>query len=303
MAIGDKTQKILWARAAGRCSMSECRVALTLDPESQSAATLGEMCHIVGQGDGSARSDSPLSSDDRDRYANLILLCRHHHRIIDEDEERYPIELLHQIKVEHEQWVAERLGGVEEDPARVVISSWIDTVTFALRLERWDWLVEHAVRDLMHESLLGARGLLNKKELATVWPQVEPELEESVRSLVEAVDHYVGHFESNAELRGDFLARDRSYARFVNPDYAAAAEAEDRWSRRNFTLLMELVIALNRYADLVRERWNPLYFIEHGRFLIIDSMGYRFPDGGYLLPDQDAIVRYRDAHDPPETKG
>jgi hypothetical protein len=298
MPISDKDQKILWSRAAGRCSFLGCRVVLTLDPAGQAAATIGEMCHIVGKEEGSARSNSPLSAEDRDRYANLVLMCRHHHAIIDRDENTYPIEVLHQIKADHEDWVAERLGGVEVDVGRIVIASWIDTITEVLRLDHWKWLIDHAVRDLVHDSWIDGRPILNMKRLATVWHNAEPELEQAIRNVAEALDRYIEHFQTNMEAHGEFWARDRAYARFFNPNYHEAAEREDKWSRRNLTLLMKFVIALNTYADIVRRIWNPLYFIEEGRFLLIDEMGYRFADGGYILPDAELVRRYREQSDP-----
>lgn len=299
MPIPDKDQKILWARAAGRCSFPGCRVVLTLDPAGQAAATIGEMCHMVGKEERSARSNSLLSAEDRDRYANLVLMCRHHHGIIDRDENTYPVEVLHHIKAEHEDWVTGRLGGVEVDASRIVISSWIDTITVVLRLDRWNWLIDHAVRDLLHDSWIDARPILNMKRLATVWPDTEPALEQAIRDVAETFDRYIEHFQTNVESRGEFWGRDLAYARFVNPDYHEAAERENRWANRNLTLLMEFVIALNTYADLVRRLWNPLYFIEEGRFLLIDDMGYRFEGGGYILPDVELVQQYR-AHADPE---
>jgi hypothetical protein len=231
-------------------------------------------------------------------------MCRHHHAIIDRDENTYAVEVLHQIKASHEEWVAERLGGVEIDASRIVIASWIDTLTEILRLDRWNWLIEHAVRDLVHDSWMDARAVLNMKRLSTVWPDTAPDLEEAIRNVALTFDRYIGHFQTNMERRGDdFWARDRAYARFMNPKYHEAAEREDRWSRRNFTFLMEFVIALNLYSDIVRRDWSPLYFVEEGRFLVIDEMGYRFADGGYILPDPETVRRYRELNDPEDSAG
>jgi hypothetical protein len=46
----------------------------------------------------------------RNSYANLILLCRNHHKVIDAQEGEYTVERLHQMKAQHEAWVREQLG-------------------------------------------------------------------------------------------------------------------------------------------------------------------------------------------------
>ena len=49
VVISQKNAKILWARAAGRCSLPECRLELTLEKIEEGMLTYGEMCHIVGE--------------------------------------------------------------------------------------------------------------------------------------------------------------------------------------------------------------------------------------------------------------
>jgi len=48
--IKSKDQKILWSRAAGRCSIPDCRRKLTFNKSEESGSiTFGQMCHIVGE--------------------------------------------------------------------------------------------------------------------------------------------------------------------------------------------------------------------------------------------------------------
>jgi hypothetical protein len=76
MSISEKTIKLLWANAAGRCAFPDCG-ALLCTPESGSAApyTIGEMAHIRGEKKGANRHDVSQTAKERDSYANLILLC------------------------------------------------------------------------------------------------------------------------------------------------------------------------------------------------------------------------------------
>ena len=72
--------------------------------------TAGEIAHIVGWSGKGPRSDSSLSSEHRNDYSNLLLLCRNHHREIDEDEGKYPVVVLQGWKEEDESRYRERLA-------------------------------------------------------------------------------------------------------------------------------------------------------------------------------------------------
>ena len=94
MAISLKTQKILWGRAAARCAFSECRRHLVEDITQTDDPTLvGENCHIVAEKDDGPRADPAMPVDDRNRYENSILLCNVHHKIVDDNEQVWTVEL------------------------------------------------------------------------------------------------------------------------------------------------------------------------------------------------------------------
>lgn len=103
MSISQKDIKLLWGRAASRCSFPNCRVKLTQDKNSVCESLLiGEQAHIVAEEKNGSRGDSVLSISERNSYYNLILLCPTHHTIIDNNPEDYPIDKLHIIKAQHE---------------------------------------------------------------------------------------------------------------------------------------------------------------------------------------------------------
>lgn len=108
MSIGQKATKLLWANAAGHCSFTECTEKLCL-PASDDVApyTIGEMAHIKGEKPGSNRYDPAQAPDERDSYANLILLCPTHHTKIDkkENEAIYSNDVLHRMKDAHEEGI------------------------------------------------------------------------------------------------------------------------------------------------------------------------------------------------------
>lgn len=112
MAITPKSIKLLWSNAAGRCSFDSCNERLTVEQAAEFAPhTLGEMAHIKGNKSGSNRYDAMQSGGERDSYENLILLCPTHHTLIDkpENESRYTVEMLHEMKKNHEASISNRL--------------------------------------------------------------------------------------------------------------------------------------------------------------------------------------------------
>ena len=103
--MNEKDLKMLWGRAAHRCSI--CRLELTA---AGSAETIGEMAHIVARSESGPRGRSSMPRKERDKYPNLIPLCANHHTEIDKVLEEWSVDRLHEVKKGHEQWVTEQLS-------------------------------------------------------------------------------------------------------------------------------------------------------------------------------------------------
>lgn len=112
MSITSKSIKLLWSNAAGRCSFRGCTERLSVEEaEDLAPYTLGEMAHIKGNKLGSNRYDPEQPDVERDSYENLMLLCPTHHTLIDkvENEIEFSVDLLHEMKQEHEAFISNRL--------------------------------------------------------------------------------------------------------------------------------------------------------------------------------------------------
>lgn len=106
-SISRSDEYKLWREASSRCSI--CREELF---KFERNSILGEMAHIVAASKDGPRGNSELSSEERDSYQNLILLCPNHHSIIDNDETTWTVEKLHKMKKAHEEWIDIQLSRV-----------------------------------------------------------------------------------------------------------------------------------------------------------------------------------------------
>jgi hypothetical protein len=101
----------LGKRAALTCSNPDCS-ALTAGPtvDELGSVNLGEAAHIYGLTPKSARYTASLTAAELSDVTNGIWLCRNCHKSIDNDELRFPVDLLFQWRRVHEADVLDRLG-------------------------------------------------------------------------------------------------------------------------------------------------------------------------------------------------
>lgn len=109
MPISDKTRKILWGKAANRCAICKCSLVIE-KKENDNESIVGDECHIVAQSKGGPRYDIDFPTDQLDEYYNLILLCKVHHKMVDDQCQAYTTKILREFKQTHENWVTEKLN-------------------------------------------------------------------------------------------------------------------------------------------------------------------------------------------------
>lgn len=115
MAISDKTRKILWGRCGNRCAL--CKQLIVLNATSaDSEAIVGDECHIVSPKKLGPRHDPALPESQMDEPDNLILLCRVHHKLVDDQPGTYTVERLKSMRRDHEAWVDATLSEEEKKP-------------------------------------------------------------------------------------------------------------------------------------------------------------------------------------------
>ena len=107
--ISDKTRKILWGRSGNRCAI--CKHELVVDAtDKDSEAVVGDECHIISSESNGPRYDPSYPQEKLDSYENLILLCRIHHKMVDDQATTFTADILRQMKNNHEVMVSEKLS-------------------------------------------------------------------------------------------------------------------------------------------------------------------------------------------------
>jgi len=274
--IQNKDIKILWGRAAEKCAM--CRRDLTVDTTAN-VATTGHMCHIVGEknNEKSPRGISNLTTEERNSYPNLILLCRNHHAEIDLDVTKYSIEKLHDIKSNHEVWVKETLGEKPDLPHDVIYIHLIDFLNSNLRISEWWWFSEHAVRQLLDYDFIVGRDNIVAKKMSIIWPEENPALKECILNVMNSYLTFIDQYLELAEPKShtsEIYAPSKLYREIKDiHERRYEIERENIWAKKNLVLLCQYTIHLNEFAQKVRECYNPFFYLRMGKFILNDAMG------------------------------
>lgn len=102
MAVSEKTRKIIWGEAGGRCAI--CRVqVVTPGTDCDDPSVFGEEAHIVARSKGGPRAGL-LDDASIDSHTNLVLLCSKHHKQIDDQPGHFTVVRLREIKAKHAAW-------------------------------------------------------------------------------------------------------------------------------------------------------------------------------------------------------
>lgn len=92
----ESTKKRLFADSGRRCAFPGCTAALF-----EEEALVGDICHIKAANSRGPRYDPQQTPAERRSYDNLIVLCKNHHAVIDNDAKKYTVECLQRMKAEH----------------------------------------------------------------------------------------------------------------------------------------------------------------------------------------------------------
>src|SRR5947209_8365086 len=151
MSYSEKTIKMLWGRAASRCAI--CRMELVMDRSgSDDESVVGDIAHIIARdenGEAGPRAVASLTPEERERYgtlisnrnkyANLLLFCKVHHKQVDDQPSSFPVAKLLELKEKHEAWVRGSLAIFDAQKQRddELYADYVDLWTKLMDVREW----------------------------------------------------------------------------------------------------------------------------------------------------------------------
>jgi hypothetical protein len=274
MAIHEKDIKLLWGRAAGRCSYPGCPVKLSQDKLTATGAfPLGEHAHIVSEETGGPRGHSPLTADERNSYFNLILLCPNHHTIVDKDIDGHPADCLHIFKAKHELWVEQTLNPSATVAASdLAYTALIDAVVDSADLDNWNNWTSWAMRQppIWSADSVDKVTALRQQVFRAIWPGTLPELERAITTFASALYIAANVALKHADLEGPNYQGTRFYKirEWDQERYDRLFAEYEEWIDDCGSSMIDACCGANWFADVVRRDVNPAFYIAAGRFTL-----------------------------------
>jgi hypothetical protein len=276
--VALSTRVALWGRAGGRCCWQECRRPLTYRPnETADPSLVGDVCHIRSKTPDGPRYDPDYPVDLLDAYDNVLLLCKIHHKIIDDHPDIYAVDKLCALKDQHESWIDSQLS-VEEKRYQEVkekYSEIIGGIESKLDFAEADrWLSCMANSEYPNIKKEFADTLFDFPTWATrqMWPNSIPKFEACALNLVQVVDDYTQFFvqySSTKDSPGFYM---------IPKFYQSGDWDEERYERQSKKWekvigearerSIEIGKALNLLVDVVRTEIAPDYRGAEGWFIV-----------------------------------
>jgi hypothetical protein len=278
MAISLKTHKILWARSGGKCAI--CKNDLVIGPtdSNDDPSIVGDEAHIIARSESFTRGDyDALSPDERDHYSNLILLCKTHHKQVDDQPAAYTVEKLREIKAQHETMVRERWTSEERMQQRdeLIYASYVDEWASKADLDNWrntcSWLSADT-------PALPKTWYDKQKEFLTwiigrIWPGRYPLLEAALYNYKAVLQDLLNVFDQHIDddRDGDHIIYTEKFYKireWNEKKYAQLAQQYDEHVNLVNDLFFELTRAANYICDRVRQSIFDGYRLKEGALLI-----------------------------------
>jgi hypothetical protein len=100
--IPEKTRLMLAVLAGGRCEFAGCNKYLFEHHLTLRGGVFGQNAHIIAYSDEGPRASVESGTPEVHDVSNLLLLCPECHKHIDDDPDRFPVDVLRQYKGAHE---------------------------------------------------------------------------------------------------------------------------------------------------------------------------------------------------------
>ena len=299
MPLSVLTRKALWGRAGNRCAFPQCRRELNQQSGNLAeGVVIGEEAHIVAREEEGPRGKSPLTTDERDRYENLILLCSPDHKIIDTDVAAHPVESLHKLKEEHEAWVRATLDTSDQaimEQYAEILERWTELA----RLNRWEDLTDGLANAKgPGMPMWGWQALEDTQNWlrGVVWPGHAPDLDRALINFQCVVDDFmkvVADGQPHAQNRGRWLKLAAPRHPYTEAEWERFVATRDLV----IDLILEATRAANYVCDIARAQVDSVFRLTDGRLGVTFMSDWRrFPiyEDGDLADLYPGLRRFKD---------
>lgn len=288
---------MLWGRAANRCAFPDCQIELVMDEtETDDASIIGDEAHIVAQKADGARGDVNFPTERIDRYDNLILMCKIHHKIIDDQEITYPIESLKIMKKQHEKWVKEKLDYDEQKQKDdEIYATYLENFNNLVNSDNWNGWTSYIISS--SSSRMTKEHYNNLKELRIfllnrVWPKRYTELEDTFINFRFILNDFLLVFDKHLidTQWDDWWVTEKFYKirEYDHYRYHKLAKMYDYHEALITDFICELTRATNYIHELVRKYLLSSYRITEGVLLITRGPTMELKDITYRLEYDEA---------------
>lgn len=238
MTISNPEIKKLYGLSAGRCNI--CKINLF-----ENEVHIGEMAHIIARSFRGPRGEELLNVE-RNSYDNLILLCANHHIEVDQNPRRYPIDKLHEVKIQHEKNVASLFDSPHERKNDVTfLNLFMEFVPFT----QLQTLIEHLPSSVkINFSLVGDMFEALCKDNPHLYPFNEATLQEKFDRFIQSYYFLWNEIEGYTDVNG------QEQAHFSQADDYGYLHMEKRY------LPYEKRIALTKKIEDLKSQFLYTYF-------------------------------------------
>lgn len=305
MGISLKTHKMLWGRSGNRCALPTCRKNLVEDEtQTDDASIVGDEAHIVAREEDGPRGKSPLTPEERDKYDNLILMCKVHHKMIDDQPLEYTVEKLHQMKTQHLEWVTTNLSpDTDKQKDDEIYATYIDKWAQLVDITNWKGWTSFVLGG--GQPQISVKQFENLKELneyilSRVWPKRYEKIEFAFINFRVVMNDFINVFSVYKEKIGDDEAPWYNTEKFYKRLEEWDGEKYDKLSKQfDFhvdlvqDLICEMTRAANYLCDQIRRQLSSSFRINEGVLLIETgpdmSFSYQTVRLEYNTTDQTSI--------------
>lgn len=275
MSIGLPDTKLLWGRAGGLCNI--CKIKLSEDKKtSNEAFPFGEQAHIVAEEDDGPRGKSTLKLEQRNSYHNLILLCPTCHTKIDKSPDDYPIELLHQLKSQHELWFEKsRVSAADKlkQANDYIYAEIVDAAAKLCMFETWENWTSWALSTSPAWQRQWTDNVeeFRRRIIRAVWPGTITELERALKALSVNLAMALKSFLKHCHLEDDDWLREVRFYRHADGTeghYNKLLAEYNAWIDEQAKFAFEATKSANWVAEVVRRELNPSFFAVPGKFVV-----------------------------------